>query len=117
MAWIQASALGAAQSCSGGRDGHTCGLNWFYDGWDGKWGLGEQMSALEIMQNLLCLDRPAPYTAETGGSSVGNGAAGTETSATNLSPLAITAGSRAAAGIITAVIGLSIVACTIWLVL
>lgn len=117
MDWIRASAKGAAQSCSGGTDGHTCGLNWFYDGWDGKWGLGEQMAALEIMQNVLCLDRPAPYTAAAGGSSVGNGAAGTETSATNLSPLDITTGSRAAAGIITAVIGLSIVACTVWLVL
>ncbi|SCV01153.1 LAME_0G14422g1_1 [Lachancea meyersii CBS 8951] len=117
MGWIRTSAAAAAQSCSGGTDGHTCGLNWFYDGWDGYYGLGEQMAALEIMQNVYCLDRPAPYTAETGGTSIGNGAAGTETQATNLSPLTITTGSRAAAGIITAVIGLSIIACTVWLVI
>ncbi|SCU95003.1 LADA_0G12816g1_1 [Lachancea dasiensis] len=116
MDWIRTSAQGAAQSCSGGYDGHTCGQNWFYGGWDGFYGLGEQMAALEIMQNVLCLQKPAPYTAKDGGTSIGNGAAGTETQASNLSPLTITAGSRAAAGIITAVIGLSIVACTVWLV-
>ncbi|SCU85288.1 LAMI_0C10726g1_1 [Lachancea mirantina] len=116
MEWLETSAKGAAQSCSGGYDGHTCGLNWFYDGWDGWYGLGEQMAALEVMQNLRCLQRPAPYTATTGGSSIGNGAAGTEQAPTNLSPLDITAGSRAAAGIITAVIGLTIIAGSVWLI-
>ncbi|CCE64750.1 hypothetical protein TPHA_0I02470 [Tetrapisispora phaffii CBS 4417] len=117
MKWIDASAYGAAESCSGGTDGHTCGINWFYGGWDGKYGLGEQMAALEILVNTRALDRPAPYTSSNGGSSTGDGAAGTETSATNLSPLNITAGSRAGAGIITAVIGISIVACACWLVI
>lgn len=116
MQWINASALGAAQSCSGGTDGHTCGINWFYDGWDGFYGLGEQMAALEIMVNTRAMDKPGPYTLENGASSQGDGAAGTEAQATNLSPLSITAGSRAGAGIITAVIGISIVACALWLV-
>lgn len=117
MEWIRSSAKGAADSCSGGRDGHTCGINWFNGSWDGFYGLGEQMAALEIIQNVRCLDRPAPYTSTTGGSSQGDSAAGTETHPTNLSPLTITAGSRAGAGIITAVIGISIVACAVWLVL
>ena len=116
MHWINSSAIAAAQSCSGGTDGHTCGTNWFADGWDGKYGLGEQMAALEIMVNTRALHKHGPYTANDGGSSQGNGAAGTEAHATNLSPLHITAGSRAAAGIITAVIGISIVACALWLV-
>lgn len=117
ISYLRASAEGAAKSCTGGYDGHTCGINWFLGSWDGYYGLGEQMAALEVMQNLRCLERPAPLTSTTGGTSQGDGAAGTETQATNLSPLNITAGSRAAAGIITAVIGISIVACTIWLVL
>lgn len=116
MNYITSSAEGAAQSCSGGFDGHTCGLNWFAHGWDGYYGLGEQMSALEIMQNLRCLDRPPPYTSTTGGSSRGNGAAGTEEPPSNLPPLHITGGDRAGAAIITVVIGVAIISCFIWLV-
>lgn len=117
MEWLNTSARAAAQSCSGGYDGHTCGLNWFYDGWDGMYGLGEQMSALEALVNTQAINRPPPYTAFNGGSSTGDGAAGTEESPTNLSPLDITAGSRAGAGIITCVIGISILSCAIWLIL
>lgn len=117
MNWINVSAVAAAQSCSGGYDGHTCGINWYHDGWDGMYGLGEQMSALEVLVNLRALDRPAPYNSTNGGSSQGNGAAGTEQSPTNLSPLDITAGSRAGAGIITCVVGISILSCTLWLVI
>ncbi|CCC71600.1 hypothetical protein NCAS_0H02900 [Naumovozyma castellii] len=116
MHWINTSAVAAAQSCSGGTDGHTCGINWFADGWDGMYGLGEQMAALEIMVNTKALSKAAPYTSSNGGSSVGDGAAGTEPHPTNLAPLHITKGSRAGAGIITAVIGISIVTCALWLV-
>lgn len=116
MFYLNTSAVAAAKSCSGGSDGHTCGLNWFVDGWDGKWGLGEQMAALEVMINTQILKKPAPYTAENGGTSKGDPAAGTEVYPTNLSPLNITKGSRAGAGIITAIIGISIVSCGLWLV-
>lgn len=116
MPWLNQSAYGAAQSCSGGYDGHTCGLNWFYDGWDGMYGLGEQMAALEILQNTQALNRPAPYTSLDGGTSTGDGAAGTQTKPTNLSPLHIDKGDRAGAGIITAVFGISILATGLWLV-
>ncbi|CCF59955.1 hypothetical protein KAFR_0I01740 [Kazachstania africana CBS 2517] len=116
MHWVNTSAVAAATSCSGGTDGHTCGINWFYGGWDGYYGLGEQMSALEIMVNTRALHKPGPYTSENGGSSMGDGAAGTQATATNLSPLNVTPGSKAAAGIITAVIGISIFACVLWLI-
>ena len=117
MDWIDTSAMAAAQSCSGGYDGHTCGLDWSHDGWDGYYGLGEQMSALEILVNTNCLKRPPPYNSTNGGSSNGSGAAGTEQSATNLSPLHITAGSRAGAAIITCVIGISILSAGVWLII
>ena len=42
MPYIQASALAAAQSCSGGRDGVTCGNKWWVTGWDGLYGVGQQ---------------------------------------------------------------------------
>ncbi|GMG56562.1 unnamed protein product [Ambrosiozyma monospora] len=53
MKILEASAEAAAQSCSGGTDGVTCGLNWANSGWDGQYGLGEQMSALEAIQSTL----------------------------------------------------------------
>ncbi|ODV58879.1 glycoside hydrolase family 76 protein [Ascoidea rubescens DSM 1968] len=62
---IEASAKGAAASCSGGSDGVTCGIDWTMNSWDGWYGLGEQMSAIEVIQNLLIADRPAPLTASS----------------------------------------------------
>lgn len=50
---LELSAKGAAQSCSGGDDGVTCGLNWYEDGWDGKYGIGEQMNALAVLVSLV----------------------------------------------------------------
>lgn len=75
------------------------------------------MAALEIMQNVRCLDRPAPYSSTQGGTSQGNPAAGTEQGPTNLAPITTTGGDKAGAAIITAVIGISIVASTIWLII
>ncbi|CCH60186.1 hypothetical protein TBLA_0C03850 [Henningerozyma blattae CBS 6284] len=64
---INASAIGAAKSCNGGYDGHTCGLSWQKGTNDGYYGMGEQMSALEIIQNLLINDYPPPLVAPNGG--------------------------------------------------
>lgn len=117
--WLVDSANGAAGSCSGGSDGVTCGLSWtdWSQGWDGKWGLGEQMSALEVMQNLMVHKRPAPYTADTGGSSIGNPAAGYGKLTSDATPLSIDGGDKAGAGIITAIIGSSLVGSCVWLIL
>ncbi|CCD23185.1 glycoside hydrolase family 76 protein NDAI_0B01510 [Naumovozyma dairenensis CBS 421] len=117
MNWLNTSAIAVAHSCSGGTDGHTCGLNWFDNGWDGYYGLGEQMSALDVLVNTRVLDRPAPYNSTNGGSSIGDGAAGTEATPTNLAPLHITKGSKVGAAFITAAIGLSIVFTSIWIIL
>lgn len=56
--WLEASASGIARSCSGGDDGVTCGFNWSYDGWDGWYGLGEQLCALETILALRARDFP-----------------------------------------------------------
>ncbi|KAG9231464.1 glycosyl hydrolase [Amylocarpus encephaloides] len=50
---LTASAQAAVQSCTGGSDGETCGVRWYVEGWDGTWGAGQQMSALETVQGLL----------------------------------------------------------------
>lgn len=57
--YIGASAEAAAASCSGGDNGQTCGQKWYVGGYDGIYGVGQQMSALETVQSLLLLDGTA----------------------------------------------------------
>jgi len=50
MPRIQASAVAAAAQCSGGSNGQTCGLRWTQGSvWDGSYGPGEQMSAMNVI--------------------------------------------------------------------
>jgi mannan endo-1,6-alpha-mannosidase len=52
--YLAASAAAAALSCTGGDDGTTCGTRWWNNGvWDGATGVGQQMSALEVIQSNL----------------------------------------------------------------
>jgi len=70
--FLAASAMAAAQSCSGGTDGVTCGTRWYEDGWDNTWGVGQQMSALEVIQSNLITHVDGPVTNTTGGTSKGD---------------------------------------------
>lgn len=101
--YLEATTVGVLKSCSGGSDGHTCGLNWFKDTWDGLYGLGEQMSALEALQNRLVWTKSPPLTQDTGATSKGDGNAGSgSTSVLAVSnELDIKSKDRAGAGIIT----------------
>lgn len=77
---LRASALGAAKQCSGGAGGIMCGRRWYQDAWDGFQGIGEQMSALSVVQaNMLATGavQQAPLSANTGGKSEGDPSAGT----------------------------------------
>lgn len=59
--YLQASAQAAALSCTGGEDKVTCGTKWWNNGaWDNTWGVGQQMSALEVIQSNL-IDRVCPW--------------------------------------------------------
>lgn len=117
---IESSAQAAAQSCSGGTDGVTCGENWSADGWDTKFGLGEQMSALEVINGLLGLtyDVAPPYTSTNGGSSRSNPNAGLDTKiVTNRNILTIAQKDKAGAGVLTALLLLAIIGGSIWMVI
>jgi mannan endo-1,6-alpha-mannosidase len=76
MPLLQSSALAAAQSCSGGSDGVTCGNKWWVTGWDRLYGVGEQMSALEVIQSNLVARARGPLSGATGGTSRGDPSAG-----------------------------------------
>jgi mannan endo-1,6-alpha-mannosidase len=58
---LTTSALAAAQSCSGGSDGTTCGEKWYVNGYDGIYGVGQELSALETIQSLLVLQDPSRF--------------------------------------------------------
>jgi mannan endo-1,6-alpha-mannosidase len=58
---LTTSAQAAARSCSGGASGTTCGAKWYVDGWDNNAGVGQQLSALEVMQGLLINGTQAPF--------------------------------------------------------
>lgn len=113
-------------SCTGGTDGHTCGLNWMngvWNGqefanstWDGYYGLGEQMGGLEVIVNLRVHDFDAPYTANVGGSSLANPDGG-YTVTNYATPLKLGTKDVAGAAVITALIGVSLIASGIWLIL
>ncbi|EMC94580.1 glycoside hydrolase family 76 protein [Baudoinia panamericana UAMH 10762] len=103
--WLQTSAAAAAASCSGGTDGVTCGTKWTVNAWDNTWGVGQQMSALEVVQGLLINGSAGPVSNLTGGISRGNPAAGTGGDGAPGAPTtAITTGDKAGAGILTAVV-------------
>lgn len=76
MPLLRTSALAAAQSCSGGSDDVTCGNRWWAEGWDGLWGVGEQISALEVIQSNLIGGVKGPLSSATGGTSKGDASAG-----------------------------------------
>lgn len=62
MSKLEDTTPGVLKSCTGGVDGVTCGLDWSADRWDGEFGLGEQLSALEALQTRLIFSRPGPLT-------------------------------------------------------
>ncbi|ODQ65797.1 mannan endo-1,6-alpha-mannosidase [Nadsonia fulvescens var. elongata DSM 6958] len=108
MSYFKTTAPGIAKSCSGGTDGHTCGLNWNLGEWDGKYGLGEQMCALEAMSVLLIDTKPGYLTNDTGGTSVGDSTGSAGLSGANLdtgsNSLTITQKDKIGAGFLTAVV-------------
>jgi len=75
---LRDSALAAAQSCSGGSDGVTCGQRWWDKGLDGvsDFGVGEQMSALEVIQSNLISRAKGPLSDANGATSKGDPGAG-----------------------------------------
>jgi mannan endo-1,6-alpha-mannosidase len=112
---LRGSAVAAAKQCTGGARGITCGTRWYEDGWDGSYGVGQQMNALEIFQSNLGDLVPGPLSNSTGGTSKGNPAAGTGPDGATSggggggggragSTDPITTGDRAGAGILTALV-------------
>lgn len=118
--YLEKSAAAAAQLCSGGSDGVTCGENWAVSGWDNVFGLGEQMGALEVVLGTLVQQKlvKAPYRADNGGSSTSNPSAGLGTTVEMTSnKITITTKDKAGAGVLTAIVLIILLGGSIWMVL
>jgi len=111
---LGSSAKAAAAQCSGGNTGTTCGFKWTTSTYDGTTGVGQQMSALGIIQGALVQVQGekavVPVTNSTGGTSVGDPSAGITASGAGMAAVdtsaPITTGDKVAASFLTvAVLG------------
>lgn len=113
---LRTSAASAALQCSGGDNGRTCGLKWTDNAtWDGTSGVGQEMSALEVIQSNLIEHVSAPLTNSTGGTSPGNPNAGSN-SATSITAdtTEITTGDRVGAVFLTTLVIAGVVGGVWW---
>ena len=120
MNLIQKSATAAALQCSGGPNGQMCGSKWTAGAtWDGTMGVGQQMSALEVIQANLISQVPIPVTNRTGGTSQGNVAAGGGSGSSSnpaLSTETITGKDKAGAGVLTTLVLISVIGGAWWMI-
>jgi mannan endo-1,6-alpha-mannosidase len=109
MPKLKASGAAAAKQCSGGQTGRTCGLSWSKGSWDGTQGVGQEMAAMSaLFVNLLPLKSVAPpVTNDTGGTSVGNNNAGSDSVSDPQALKPATKGDKVGAGIVTTILLLS----------
>lgn len=120
--YLRASAQGAAGQCDAGTGNNVCGQEWNTTTWDGTFGVGQQMSALAVMQALMIdVDTlKSPLTASTGGTSKSNPTAGTGSSESASNPAidtsAVTTADKAGAGIITALVLIMLLGGAWWMV-
>jgi mannan endo-1,6-alpha-mannosidase len=117
MPRMRTSAVAAAKQCNAGEDQQTCGLRWWQNGVnDGDFGVGQQMSAMEVIQNLLIDEVPGPVTMKTGGTSKSDPSAGSEVIIAPTTPGAVTTGEKAGAGILTTLVLIGILGGAWWMV-
>ncbi|KAF4630164.1 hypothetical protein G7Y89_g7980 [Cudoniella acicularis] len=105
MPLLQSSAEAALKTCTVGGGNTQCGLMWTTGANDGSYGVGEEMSVLEVVQSNLLPTVPGWASAAKGtGNSTGDISAGTK-SDTGDTPLVlspITTGDRVGAVFLTA---------------
>ena len=126
MPRLQASAMAAAAQCSGtttaANTGTVCGRRWYQTGWDGFSGVGEQMSALSVIQSNLISKVAPPVSANQGGTSKSDPTAGSgsnDGNAVTTNPIitrVISTSDKAGAGILTAISLVLVLAMTWWIV-
>ena len=121
---LEDSATAAASVCTGNtptiNNGTSCGSKWWKGAvYDGNYGVGQQMSALEVIQSNLISEVAGPVTAGSGGTSQGNPSAGSSSPVgpNDLQKSEVTATDKAGAGILTMLIIFFVVGGAWWIIL
>lgn len=116
---LRISAVAAAKHCSNLDDQNTCGLRWYSPEPTGNtsWGLGQQLAALEVVQNIM-MDHGAKTAVDKDrGTSKSDPNAGTKKKIElDLYDRPTTTGDRAGAGILTAFVVIAFSGMTYWLI-
>ncbi|KAM7221051.1 Glycosyl hydrolase family 76 domain containing protein [Rhypophila decipiens] len=106
---LRSTSIAAVSTCKGGSNGRMCGLKWTTPGsYDGFSGVGQQMAVMQVVLSNLIPSSADPLTTQTGGTSVGDPAAGGQDISrldpfTTLDFLApVTTSARAGAAVVTA---------------
>ena len=110
MPWLQGSATAISNICNGAGEGTTCGRKWWVSTNDGSVAVGNQMTAMAMVQANLILNTGAPV--DNGeGTSKGNPAAGSNVAPINPADFLpkITVGDKVGAWIITVVLLLALI--------
>ena len=77
---LQTSASAAAAQCSGGQNGTACGSDWVSREYDGETGLGQDLSALEvILANIPARELRTAENAQNGTTTSSQGNSGNDT--------------------------------------
>jgi len=117
---LETSAAAAASTCTGGANGTSCGSKW-YEGaiYDGNTGVGQQMSALEVIQSNLITQVSATVTQGSGGTSQGNPNAGTSSTVgpDDLNKEQVTTTDKVGAAILTVLLGFFVMGGAWWIIL
>lgn len=115
---LRSSAEAAISTCTGEADGRTCGFQWAKRQYDGSKGAGQQMNVLGAVSALMVEHNPdyVFVTADSGGTSKGDPNAGMNSKQYNPGELPpVTARDRAGAGVVTAVLVVSVVGTFLWM--
>ncbi|KKA29390.1 hypothetical protein TD95_003847 [Thielaviopsis punctulata] len=115
MPILRHSAGKAIAQCTGGADGRQCGFSWLEGVYDDKTGCGQEMSVMSAVIALMATDRNAPVSAHTGGTSLGNPSAGSNSNTFLPTYRPVKAGDKAAASVLTFFIILGSVSLYTWM--
>ncbi|KAF2135976.1 glycoside hydrolase family 76 protein [Aplosporella prunicola CBS 121167] len=113
---LEASRQAAVKICNAGDNSRQCGLRWYTGTNDGSFGVGEQMSVLEVMGTALIHTVAGPLTNKTGGTSRGDPNAGAHSAKAPIIYDEVTLGDKAGAGILTAIILIGILGGAWWII-
>jgi mannan endo-1,6-alpha-mannosidase len=115
---LEASALAAAATCTGGDNGRMCGLKWTERKWDGTVGVGQQMAAMEVVLANAIRDSRSPVIEGDGGTSVGDpGAGGEDVGRKTPAVRSVSSAERAGAYILTVLAVLGVVVGSVFVLL